>query len=101
MILKVTKVFLTSQQMQLLNSSCDKPVVVRRHAPMAQTVLGSPAVTVHRQDRRNPCPDAAADPSSSDRAANDPLVTQTQVPTIQKAPKIVELPQAQFMETNP
>ena len=56
MILKVTKVFLTSQQMQLLNSSCDKPVVVRRHAPMAQTVLGSPAVTVHRQDRRIPVP---------------------------------------------
>ena len=44
---------------------------------MAQTQLGSPGVAAHRQDHRNPCPDAEADPSSRDRAANDPFVTQT------------------------
>ena len=43
---------------------------------MAQSVLGSPAVAVHRRDRRDPRPDAAAGPSSSGRAANDPLVPQ-------------------------
>ena len=68
---------------------------------MAQTVLGSPAVAVHLQDHRDPRSDAAADPSSSDRAANDPLVTQTQLSTIQKIPKTAEVPQAQFMETKP
>ena len=49
----------------------------------------------------NPCPDAAADPSSSDRAANDSLVTQTELPTIQKTQKIVELPQVQFHGDEP
>ena len=42
--------------MQLLNSGCDIPVVVRRQAPMAQTVLGSPAA-VHRRDHQDPRPD--------------------------------------------
>ena len=78
-----------------------RPVAVKRRAPMAQAVLGSPAVAVHRRGRRDPRPDAAADLSSSDRASNDPLMTQRQLPTIQKIPKTVEIPQAQFMETNP
>ena len=52
----------------------------------AQTELGSPAVTAHRQNQGNPCPDAE---------------TERQVPTLQKIPKTVEIPQEQFMETNP
>ena len=35
----------------VLEQGCE-PVVVRRQALMAQTVLGSPAVAVHRQERR-------------------------------------------------
>ena len=61
-------------------------------------VLGSPAVAVHRRDHRGPRPYATADPSSSDRAANDPLVTQRQLLTIQKIPKTVEIPKAQLTD---
>ena len=103
--------------MLFLNSSCDIPVVVRRQAPMAQTVLGSPAVAVHRQDRRNPCPDAEADPSGSNDSGFIPLwqytdrevgvlawqdrASPTGVICMEDNSKTVETPQAQFMETNP
>ena len=60
--------------------------------------LGSPAVAAHPQGHRNPCPDADSDPSSSDRAVIDPLVTQRQVPNIQKIPETVEMPQAQLTD---
>ena len=65
----------------------DVPVVVRRQALKARTVLGIQAAAVHRQDHRDPWPDTEADPSSSDRAANDPLVTQRPVPTIHRISK--------------
>ena len=89
-----------TQQAQLSNEVASSTMRNDRRR-WTQTQLGSPAVVAHRQDNRNPCPDAEADPSSSDRATNDPLVTQRQVPTSQKIPKTVEIPQAQFMETNP
>ena len=53
-----------------------------------------------RDDRRGwprQCLEAASSRSSSTRAASDPRVTQRQVPTIQKIPKTVEIPQVQFM----
>ena len=64
---------------------------------MSQTVLGGSSVAAHRQDHRNSCLHAEAVRSSFDRAAHDPLVAQKQLPTIQKLPKTVEIPQAQFM----
>ena len=47
----------------------------------------------HVGDRGNP-----HEPSSFDRASNDPLVAQREVPTIQKIPKTVETLQAQFQD---
>ena len=88
------------------------PVVVRRQAPMAQTVLGSPAVAVHRQDRRDPCPDAEADPSGSndsrshwqytDEEVEDPAwqdrASPTSVIRMADNAKTVEIPQAQLTD---
>ena len=60
-----------AQQLQFIDKTIEMPVPTQRQTPAHLTEL------------------------------NDPLVTQRQLPAIQWIPKIVETPQAQFMETNP
>ena len=79
---------------------------------MAQTVLESPAVAVHRQDRRNPCPDAQrfkrieiplwqyTDREVDVPAWQDRASPHRRDPYGRTLPETVEIPQVQFVTSH-
>ena len=76
-----------------LDLGCDlyTPAVVRRHAPMVQTVLGRSAVAVHRQGHRDSCLEAKTDLSGAEDS-------EDQTPQMQYTEKKVDVPAEQDQE---